>query len=304
MPSLKSLRRRIVSVKSTQKITKAMKLVAAARLKRAQQRITDLRPYAEKTTELLGSLAPSATLANPDEIHPLLAPRTEVKNVLIVTLSSDRGLAGAYNSNVNRATDRRLAEITNPNKEIATTAVLATLGRKGRDYFRRKKVEIAHDFTGFYDDPARRAGEIARQIIEEYQKNVFDKVEIVFTEFKSAMVQKVRVEPLLPIQSVSKDKESKEEEEKSVGGRSYVYEPNATTLLDRLLPMYVEVSILRAILDSLASEHGARMTAMDNATKNAKEMIGSLTLQYNRLRQAAITKELMEIIGGAEALKG
>jgi F-type H+-transporting ATPase subunit gamma len=290
MPSLKAIRRRITSVKNTQKITKAMKLVAAARLRKAQQRAQDLRPYARKVSEVLSNVAGAAGDLG-DSSLSLLQER-EAKSVLLLVLTSDRGLAGAYNANVQRAADRRIRELQDELGQDGKV-VIATIGRKGRDYLRRRGLEITHDFTGAYEGGAVRAGEIARMLINEFDEGQIDRVEVIFTEFKSAIQQKVTQEQLMPVKP-SPGADSAE----------FIYEPDRGALLERLLPMYVETMLYRAMLESVASEHGARMTAMDNATKNAKEMIGSLTLQYNRARQAAITKELMEIIGGAEALKG
>ena len=292
MPSLKAIRRRIGSVKNTQKITRAMKLVAAARLRRAQQRAQDLRPYARKVSDVLGNVAGGGEGEN---AHPLLAQR-DAHTVMLVVLTSDRGLAGAYNANIQRATERRIREWSD--EHGVANVQLATIGRKGRDYFRRRGIEPTHDFAGVYEGGSSRAIEIARTLADDFVSGRVDGVEIVYTEFKSAIAQKVQVHTLLPVQPSSAD---------AAGGGTAsdpLYEPGRSELLERLLPMYVETMVYRAILESSASEHGARMTAMDNATKNAKEMLGSLTLVYNRARQAAITKELMEIIGGAEALKG
>ena len=291
MANLKSIRKRIVSVKNTQKITKAMKMVAAARLRRAQQAITELRPYAVKTHEVLSSVA---SRAGDEEIHPLLA-RREVKKVLLVVLSSDRGLAGAFNAKINQTGFRMWKEFEAEGKEVS----FAVIGRKGRDFFRRRDAKIEFDFTNVFENlNVAKAGEIGRAIVAEYKADGFDQVLMIYNEFKSAISQNVVVESLVPI-AVSEGVATGE-------GASvdFIYEPNKRALLDQLLPMYVEIEIFRALLESVASEHGARMTAMDNATKNASEMIGRLTLVYNRARQAAITTELMEIIGGAEALKG
>ncbi len=289
MPSLKAIRTRIGSVKNTQKITRAMKMVAAARLRRAQQQILELRPYALKTLDVLSSVA--ARAGDDEEVHPLLA-RREPKNVMFVVLSSDRGLAGAFNANINKAGYRFWQE----REAGGSTVSFATIGKKGRDYFRRRKADIRKDFTGVMDDlSVERAGEIGRYIVDEYQRHHLDAVYLVYNQFKSAISQQVTVEPLLPIEPMDIE---------DVQAGDFIYEPNKTALLDTLLPMYVEVEVYRALLESVASEHGARMTAMDAATNNASELIRKLTLQFNRARQAAITKELMEIIGGAEALKG
>ncbi|AKF05465.1 ATP synthase F1 subunit gamma [Sandaracinus amylolyticus] len=293
MANLKAIRKRIGSVKNTQKITRAMKMVAAARLRRAQQAITELRPYAIKTMEVLSSVA---SRAGEEEVHPLLA-RRERKKVLIVALTSDRGLAGAFNANINKAAFRKWKELEAQGVDVG----FAVIGRKARDYLRRRNAKIEFEFTGVFENlSVLKAGEIGRAIVAEYKTDGYDEVLLAYNEFKSAISQKIVLEPLLPIvpHSVGGDE--------GAGGASvdFIYEPSKVALLDRLLPMYVEIEIFRALLESIASEHGARMTAMDNATKNASELVGKLTLAYNRARQAAITTELMEIIGGAEALKG
>ncbi len=299
MANLKAIRSRIVSVKNTQKITKAMKMVAAARLRRAQQAITELRPYAVKTMEVLSSVA---ARAGDEEVHPLLA-RREPKKVLIVVLTSDRGLAGAFNANINRAAFSKWKELEAQGVQVS----FAVIGRKGRDFFRRRDAKIEFDFTGVFENVSvSKAGEIGRAIVAEYGADGHDAVYLVYNEFKSAISQKVVFEPLVPITPHLAEGEAEAKTDAKLGGANvdFIYEPNKRALLDRLLPMYIEVEIFRALLESIASEHGARMTAMDNATKNASEMISRLTLVYNRARQAAITTELMEIIGGAEALKG
>ncbi len=293
MPSLKTIRKRIGSVKNTQKITRAMKLVAAARLRRAQQNILELRPYALKTLEVLSAVAARAVAEDPEHIHPLLRVR-EPKHVMLVVLTSDRGLAGAFNANICKAAFTRWKELEAEGAQVCFTVI----GRKGRDYLRRRDADIRHDFTGIFENlSVEKAGEIARTIIHEYVQDDqdLDACYLVYNEFKSAISQEVVIEPLLPITPV-------ELGDDALG--DFLYEPSKDALLEKLLPMYVEVEIYRALLESVASEHGARMTAMDAATGNASEMIGKLTLVYNRARQAAITKELMEIIGGAEALKG
>ncbi|MBL8605329.1 MAG: ATP synthase F1 subunit gamma [Myxococcales bacterium] len=290
MPSLKAIRRRIVSVKNTQKITRAMKMVAAARLRRAQQRIVELRPYAEKTREVLQSVASKVG----PEAHPLFQAR-EVKTVLLLVFTSDRGLAGGFNSSILRAVDRKIVELEEAGKAVE----IAVLGRKGRDHFRRRNVTIRHDLVGAYEGGATRAAEIARTLMADFSaaEGGVDEVIAVFNEFKSAMTQLLRMQQVLPLVTPAAA------EAEASAGNDYIYEPSREALLNTIVPMYVEVSVFRAMLESQASEHGARMTAMDNATGNAKKMIASLTLEYNRARQAAITKELMEIIGGSEALK-
>ncbi|MGD8861471.1 MAG: ATP synthase F1 subunit gamma [Myxococcales bacterium] len=288
--NLKEIRRRIGSVKNTQKITRAMKLVAAARLRKAQENITQMRPYALQTLELLSSLA--ARVDQGEAPHPLLAHRRE-ENVMLIVLTSDRGLAGGFNANISKAAYK----FYNEQKDAGVDIKVSTIGRKGRDYLRRRKVEIEHEFGNIYEELSYdKASEIGDVVISAYGGEHLDACYIAYNEFKSAISQKVVIEKLLPIEPMEVP-----EEETAI---DFIYEPDQATILNTLLPLYVNVEIYRALLESVASEHGARMTAMDNATNNAKDMIDKLTLQANRARQAAITTELMEIIGGAEALKG
>lgn len=305
MPSLKTIRKRITSVKATQKITRAMKMVAGARLNRAQMRITALRPYALKTHEILQGVAAAMIAKQTDleysasgdagAIHPLLQRRAE-KNVLLVVLSGDRGLCGAFNTNVSKAADRTSKQKRDEGADVQ----IATIGKKGRDYLVRRRATVVRDFARLYDGlDMAKARMVSDWIVDKYQKGEVDGVYLVYNEFKSAITQKTTVEPLLPLAA---PKETPEKEG-ALRPTEYAFEPNERAVLERLVPMYVEIAIYRALLESQASEYGARMTAMDAATRNAKDMIGRLTLVYNRARQAAITKELMEIIGGAEALK-
>jgi len=289
MANLKAIRKRISSVKNTQKITRAMKMVAAARLRRAQQAILQARPYALETLDVLSSVA---SRAGDEEVHPLLAKR-DPKNVMLVVITSDRGLAGGFNTSINKAAFRFLKELEGEGKTVS----IATIGRKGRDYFARRGCTMRHEFTGIFENlGTEKAHEIGHEIIAAYTEAHLDAVYLIYNEFKSAIAQEVVMEPLLPIKTA--------EAPAHESNADYIYEPSKRAILDTLLPMYVDVEVYRALLESVASEHGARMTAMDNATKNAAEMIGKLTLKFNRARQAAITTELMEIIGGAEALKG
>jgi F-type H+-transporting ATPase subunit gamma len=299
MPSLKGIRKRIVSTKATQKITRAMKMVAGARLTRAQQRIVAMRPYAVKTGEVLQSISRTMAAAadSQDEpVHPLLAKRPEGKTLFLV-FSADRGLCGGLNTNINKATERLWRE-----KEGANVAVsFATAGRKGREYLARRSAKIAQDFPRIYDGlDLEKARLISSWLVQHFQRGEFDSIYLVFNEFKSAMTQKVVIDRLLPLVPMTAPPA---EAAASAAPSDFLYEPNQRALLERLVPMYIEISIYRALLESQASFFGAQMTAMDAATRNAKEMIARLTLQYNRARQAGITKELMEIVGGAEALK-
>ncbi|HEX3698249.1 MAG TPA: ATP synthase F1 subunit gamma [Polyangia bacterium] len=298
MPSLKAIRVRIASVKSTQKITRAMKLVAAARLRRAQDAIVGARPYANALLEAVREVAGRAGT----ESHPLLDPRPQ-ERVALIPISSDRGLAGGFNANIFRAVGRFAAEKKEPMKEIS----LEIVGKKGRDYFRRRALPIKHEFGGASGDTAQdRARQLALTAVQIFRDGQVDAVYLVYNEFKSAIAQKVQVEQLLPVVPPAVEAPAGHgERSDSTGGKiDFLYEPDKQQLLDALLPLYVESQIYRALLESIASEFGARMTAMESATKNAKEAIARYTLQYNRARQAAITKELMEIVGGAEALKG
>ena len=291
MPSLKAIRRRIQSVKNTQKITKAMKAIAAARLRKAQDAILALRPYSKRLAEVIAEVA-ARTAAERELPHPLLEVR-EPRRVELVVLTSDRGLCGGFNANINRRADRFFLE----NKDKLEDLSFAIVGRKGREYFRRRARPVKHEYMGVFSEVSvERAREIKTALVEDYRRSELDAVYLVYNEFKSAMSQKVVVERLLPIEPLELPAEA--------GQIDYKYEPDRRELLNHLLPLYVEMQIYRAILESIASELGAKMTAMDNAMSNATEMISLLTLQFNRARQAAITKELMEIVGGAEALKG
>ena len=287
MPSLKALRNRIGSVKNTQKITRAMKLVAAARLRRAQDTITAARPYAKGIEEVIADVAARAG----GDAHPLLERRPQ-KKVELLVLSADRGLAGAFNTNINRAAERFLVERADQHETISLNVV----GRKARDYLRRRKHNVVKDFAAPTSASAlAQAREIAHALVERYRDKQIDGVYLVYNEFKSAVTQTVRMVQLLPVAP------------KKLGSGSagdFTYEPTREVVLDAILPQYVEIQIYRGMLESIASFFGAQMSAMDNASKNASEMIARLTLQYNRARQASITKELLEIIGGAEALKG
>jgi F-type H+-transporting ATPase subunit gamma len=291
MPSLLDMRRRIKSVKNTQQITKAMKMVAAAKLKRAQDRVTAARPYARKMTEILGNL--SARIG--DEFSsPLLDARGD-ENYLVVLVSADKGLAGAFNANVIKATQAFIGE------NSGKTVQMMPVGRKGRDFFKRREMVFTEEYIGLtgtgrveYKD----AAEIAQRIIKTFTEDeTIDKVFLVFTEFKTVLSQKPVIEQLLPIPKI-------EQEDAAAGGAQaeYIYEQPPAEIFGRLLPKQVETQVYRAMLESVASEQGSRMTAMDSASKNAGELIDTLTLNMNRIRQAAITKEIIEVVSGAAAL--
>jgi F-type H+-transporting ATPase subunit gamma len=303
LANLKAIRKRISSVKSTQKITRAQKMVAGARLTRAQHRIQALRPYAVKTAQVLADVVGGngdGESVSEDGAHPLLARRPE-KTVLLLVITSDRGLCGAFNTNILRAATKIWHE-----REAAGQAVkIITIGRKGRDYFRRRNAPVLEVLSGVWEKlDIEQARTIARKVLAPFVKNEVDSIYVVYNEFKSAMSQRVVAEPLFPLQKpAAKASEASAETPEWAAQREHLFEPDRGALLERLVPMYIEVSILRALYESQASELGSRMTAMESATKKAAEMIGKYTLIYNRARQAAITTELMEIIGGAEALR-
>jgi F-type H+-transporting ATPase subunit gamma len=285
MPSTIDIRRRIRSVKNSQQITKAMKMVAAARLRRAQERMFAARPYAAGLRQVLASVAARVDASK----HPLLVPREEEKNVLLVIVTADRGLAGPFNTNVIKGAMNAIHGNHWPNVQ------LLPIGRKGNDFFKRRTIPIRRHATGVFQalspDTAR---EIAQSIVDDFLGGEIDAVYVVYNEFKSIMAQTVRLEKLLPIERAA-------DEEATTPAIDYIYEPSAEQILSDLLPKHIEFQIYRILLESAAAEQGARMTAMEAATKNASDLISHLTLTYNRIRQAAITKEIIEIVSGAAA---
>ena len=286
MATLKAIRKRISSIRNTQQITKAMKMVSAAKLRRAQDAVVAARPYAEKMIDLLKNVA--ARVAS--NAHPLLTVREE-KRIQLVLLTSDRGLCGGYNANLIRAAEGFRRE-QGSEKSIQLTLV----GRKGADYFRRRRAEITDRYVNILAiPPDELAIEIGEKLINRFIGDEIDAVYILYSRFRSALSQVPTLEKLLPV-TVTETAAPEQLTE-------YLYEPGVQELLVSLLPKITEVAIQRALLEATASEHGARMTAMDSATTNASKMMGTLTLQMNRARQASITRELMEIVGTAEALK-
>lgn len=288
MASLKSIKKRIVSVKNTRQITKAMKMVSAAKLRRAQEAVVAARPYAKKMGEVLESLAGNLE----GDLHPLLEKR-DAKKLLLIVVTSDRGLCGGFNSNLCKAGERFIKEKSGEFEQIS----LMTVGRKGYEALKNRH-QIAKNFPNVLAKPSyQTAAMLAHEVIEGYLAEEYDQVILLFNAFRTVMSQDITFQQLLPVVP----------EEMNVADDApveYIYEPSVTELLAEILPKNIEVQIFKAMLESVASEHGARMTAMDSASKNANEMIGKLTLQYNRARQAAITTELMEIISGAESIKG
>ena len=295
MPSLKDLRNRIRSVRSTQKITSAMKMVAASRLRRAQEQAEAARPYAQRMERVLGSLA--SRMAGLPGAPPLLAGTGKDDVHLLVVATSDRGLAGGFNASILREARRRFRELDNAGKTVR----ILTIGRKGRDSLRRDYGRMIHDSL---TDVGRRrvsfeeARDIAARILTLFEAGEFDVCTIIFNRFRSAITQIVTVQQLIPFAAPA----GFGDEAADMGGAIYEFEPSEEEILAELLPNNLAVQIYTALLENAASEQGARMTAMDNATRNAGEMIDRLTMNYNRTRQAVITKELIEIISGAEAL--
>ena len=293
MPNLLDIRRRIKSVKNTQQITKAMKMVSAAKLRRAQDRVVTARPFANKMSEVLGELAKRTS---EDFHHPLLDLRGD-QRYLLVLITADKGLCGAFNTNLTKAGQAFLRD--NSDKTIELIAI----GRKGRDFFRNRRATIAGEFLGLTGKGRvefSEALEVARHIIKLYTEDTsIDKVFLVYNEFKSVLSQRVVLEQLLP---VSRAKAEEPDAKQPVSLVDYIYEQPPEEMFGKLLPRLIETQIFRALLESVASEHGARMTAMDSASKNASELIESLTLNMNRVRQAAITNEIIEVVSGASAL--
>ena len=284
MPSLKSLRKRIATVRSTQQITKAMKMVAAARLRRAHEAVERARPYTAKLTDLFAAVAAGVE----PETHPLLARRPE-RRIDLLVLTSDRGLCGGYNANLLRYVASFHGE------RGGTEAAIAVVGRKGLEYYRRRGARVVAQRTGVLTTPAASlAADVAAELTRRFAAEESDAAYVLYNRFRSAVSQVPTIVPLLPVAAP----------ETAAASVDYIFEPARPALLALLLPRYVEALLTQALLEAIASEHGARMTAMDNATGNAADMIDRLTLSMNRARQATITKELMEIVSGAEALKG
>lgn len=305
MASLRDIRGRIVSVKNTQQITRAMKMVAAAKLRRAQERIFTARPYAYKVREMIGHLRQQL---DPTQ-HPLFGPREAVGGVLLIVVTSDRGLAGAFNTNLIKAAEVAIGE-RYADVRAAGRLHVAAVGRKGHEYFASRGAVLEGDFRGVFNTLRfEKAGEVADLAVEGFLDGRWDRVELVYNEFKNTITQNRIVETLLPVPAeafftpVMEVTEGYDTSGATTRDVDYLFEPSAEALLERLLPEFLSYQIWRALLESNASEQGARMVAMDNATTNAGELLKTLQLTYNRARQAAITTEIIEISSGAEALK-
>jgi F-type H+-transporting ATPase subunit gamma len=292
MATLRDIKNRIKAVENTKKITKAMKMVAASKLRKVQTRMLDLRPYADKMHEVLLSLAKGADR----EFHPLLASRPR-KTVEVVVVTSDRGLCGAFNTNILKVAQKYIDDYKKEGFEIS----VSTIGKKAKDYFRRRGIETRNSWTGIAGNVRfLNAEEIANDIKENYINETMDEVTVVYNAFKSMVAQTVTTAKLLPLAPIEEEEESGSESPAA----DFIYEPSMEAIFDRLIPRNVDIQIYRALLESSASEEAARMSAMENATQSCTEMVGSLTLQFNKARQASITGELMDIVGGVEALKG
>lgn len=295
MPSGQDIRRRIKSVKNIQQITKAMKMVAAARLRRAQERANASKPYIDKIREILTSVATKV----PNTAHPLLAMR-QVQKTAYVIVAADKGLAGAYTSNVIKEAVTQLQDCPNSG--------LVTIGRRARDYFKRRAYSVEREYTGFSDKPTyQHAVTIAKELAASYVAGEYDEIYLVFTQFYSPINHKPVTVKLLPVEHPTPVKPSVEEDEfgfadEDVEEEGYIFEPSPAEVLNHLLPKYIETVVYGALLNAAASELGARMTAMGSATDNARDLISKLILNYNKVRQATITREISEIVSGAEAL--
>ena len=293
MATLRDVRRRIYGVKKIQKITKAMKMVAAAKLRRAQSSVVSARPYAERIKDLSRRLS-----AQVEDVPDHLMEVRDVKTAAVVVVTSDRGLCGAFNSNLARAVISHVAK-TYPGLPEQGGIRLICIGRKGSDFFSRRKYEIGERYIGLYNNLVfSQAREIASKLIGSFARGEFDRVDIVYTEFKSVTQQRIVVEQFLPLQA-DRGGSSMEKHPRPI---NYIFEPSGADILAAVVPKRLNFQLWRILLESNAAEQGARMVAMDNATENANDMIGQLQLQYNKARQASITKELLEVVSGAEAL--
>nr|WKN37685.1 ATP synthase F1 subunit gamma [Tunicatimonas sp. TK19036] len=291
MPSLKEVKNRISSVKSTQQITRAMKMVAASKLRRAQDRLLQMRPYAQKLTQLLANVSANLSEENVSEY----AKAREVKNVLLVAFSSDRGLCGAFNASLFRYTRQFITneyEFYERNQRLS----VLTVGQKAFDYYKRRGYDLKSDYKDLFSDPSfDHVREAAEYVMQLYKEGKVDKVILVYNQFKNVATQIPTTEQFLPVETTT-------EEEQSTNNIDYIYEPSEEFIVEELIPQSLKVQFYKAYLESNAAEQGARMTAMDQATDNAGELLKELKLTYNRTRQAAITKEILEIVAGADAL--
>jgi F-type H+-transporting ATPase subunit gamma len=295
--SVQDIKRRVRSVRNTRKITRALELVAASKLKRAQTRIEAMRPYADRMLELMAGTARASTSVRG---LPLLQKRENEQTVALVPLTGDRGLAGAFNSQILRRSLALQRQLQAEGKQVRWLGV----GRRGVSSLRFRRFDLTGEFTGFSDQPRYAdAQAIAHRVEELYTNEEIDRAVLIYNHFESALVQQVTVQDLLPLSEDLLETGEEERHEDALRG-DFIFEPEPEQILERLLPVYVETELYRALLESAASEHGARMTAMRNASKNAEELIDNLTLAMNRARQAEITQEILEVVAGADALTG
>ena len=290
--ALKEVRNRIQSVKSTQQITKAMKMVSAAKLRRAQDAIVQMRPYAQKLQEMLSNIVSSAE----GDVRMALAVERPVQKVLVIVITSDRGLCGGYNSNLIKLA-KQVIHDKYANIAAKTNAGILPLGKKGYEHFSKNKFKVIDHYWNIFSELSfKHVASVAKFVMDAFEKGEVDAVELVYSEFKNAATQKFTVEQFLPVK--------RSEKKKGEAKADFIYEPDKNTLIEELMPKILNTQLYKAMLDAQASEHGARMTAMDKATENAEELLKTLKISYNRARQAAITTELTEIVSGAAALQG
>ncbi|PAU95678.1 ATP synthase F1 subunit gamma [Aliifodinibius salipaludis] len=295
MANLRDIRNRIESIKNTQQITRAMKMVAAAKLRKAQDRIVETRPYASKMKEVVGRL-----VENSSEDNVLLRTPESTDNVLFIVVGSDRGLCGAFNNNLFKAVEDTISNEYSEYHESGTLSLMC-IGRQAIKYFGKRNYNVIAEYPGFWDEIVfSKATDIMKSVVNDFKSGTFDKVKVAYNEFKSVIAQNRIVESVLPIDPT---KLVDEDEEEDMSSTEYIFEPDVENILQKLLPLHLNLQLWRAILESNAAEQGARMTAMDNATENAQEMKEDLQLEYNRARQSAITTEISEIISGAQALE-
>lgn len=291
MANLKDIRSRISSVKNTQQITSAMKMVAAAKLRKAQQRMENTRPYARKLSETVSNLAQSN-----DHGNVFMMKKESIDSVLLIVVGSDRGLCGGFNNNLFKEIDQH---ISNDLAEIKAEGnlTLVCIGRKAHEYYSKRGYNLIGNYSGFFDDiKYERISSLMKEVRKDFAHGLYDKVEVAFNEFKSVITQNRVIKTVLPV-------ETSDVSDDDVPNTDYIFEPDAASILDTIIPQFIDLIVWQAVLESNASEQGARMAAMDNATENAKEIVKDLKLDYNKARQAAITTEISEIVSGAEALK-
>tara|TARA_R110000868_G_scaffold37111_4_gene131315 strand:- start:297 stop:1190 length:894 start_codon:yes stop_codon:yes gene_type:complete len=296
MANLRDIRNRITTVNNTQQITRAMKMVAAAKLRKAQERMVQTRPYASKIQDVVGRLVGSSSDSN-----PIMRTSEEVENVLMVVVGSDRGLCGGFNNNLFKEVEKSIESNFLEHKKNGTLSLI-TIGKKAGAYFKKRKYNVIESHPGFFDDlQYSKTSEIMSALTENFVSEVYDEVFVAFNEFKSVIAQNRRIDKVLPIDPNTISASS---DDASNSANDYIFEPDSEVILEKLLPLHLNIQLWKAVLESNASEQGARMSAMESATENAKELEQELRLKYNKARQSAITTEISEIVSGAQALSG